>query len=79
MKRVDMVITQNLKRLWDRRQLPPSELPSRCGPLNVGKSSMINKLFNQTSRAFRRAGKTVNFFRADGALPSVDGYAGFQR
>ncbi len=53
-------------------QLPPSELPeiAFAGRSNVGKSSMINKLFNrkQLARVSAVPGKTatINFFRADG-------------
>ena len=53
-------------------QLPPSELPeiAFAGRSNVGKSSMINKLFNrkQLARVSTVPGKTatINFFRADG-------------
>ena len=53
-------------------QLPPSDLPeiAFAGRSNVGKSSMINKLFNrkQLARVSAVPGKTatINFFRADG-------------
>lgn len=53
-------------------QLPPSDLPeiAFAGRSNVGKSSMINKLFNrkQLARVSSVPGKTstINFFRADG-------------
>ena len=53
-------------------QLPQSELPeiAFAGRSNVGKSSMINKLFNrkQLARVSAVPGKTatINFFRADG-------------
>ncbi|MGI6403017.1 MAG: ribosome biogenesis GTP-binding protein YihA/YsxC [Oscillospiraceae bacterium] len=52
-------------------QLPPSDLPeiAFCGRSNVGKSSMINKIFNRKSlaRVSSVPGKTVtiNFFRLD--------------
>ncbi|MEM1483371.1 ribosome biogenesis GTP-binding protein YihA/YsxC [Oscillospiraceae bacterium PP1C4] len=52
-------------------QLPPSDLPeiAFAGRSNVGKSSMINKLFNrkQLARVSAVPGKTatINFFRAD--------------
>lgn len=53
-------------------QLPPSDLPeiAFAGRSNVGKSSMINKLFNRKGLARVSAvpGKTatINFFHADG-------------
>ncbi|WP_066459914.1 ribosome biogenesis GTP-binding protein YihA/YsxC [Anaerotruncus rubiinfantis] len=53
-------------------QLPPSDLPeiAFAGRSNVGKSSMINKLFNrkQLARVSAVPGKTatINFFHADG-------------
>lgn len=53
-------------------QLPVSDLPEIAfsGRSNVGKSSMINKLFNrkQLARVSGVPGKTatINFFRADG-------------
>lgn len=52
-------------------QLPPSELPeiAFAGRSNVGKSSMINKLFNrkQLARVSAVPGKTatINFFRTE--------------
>lgn len=52
-------------------QLPPSALPeiAFAGRSNVGKSSMLNKLFNrkQLARVSAVPGKTatINFFRAD--------------
>lgn len=52
-------------------QLPPSTLPeiAFAGRSNVGKSSMLNKLFNrkQLARVSAVPGKTatINFFRAD--------------
>lgn len=52
-------------------QLPPSDLPELvfAGKSNVGKSSLINKLFNRKNLARVSAvpGKTttVNFFKAD--------------
>ena len=54
------------------RQLPPSELPELvfAGRSNVGKSSLINKLFNrkQLARVSSVPGKTttINFFRLEG-------------
>lgn len=54
-----------------RSQLPPSDLPeiAFAGRSNVGKSSMINKIFNRKSlaRVSSVPGKTVtiNFFRLD--------------
>ncbi len=53
------------------RQLPPSELPELvfAGRSNVGKSSLINKLFNrkQLARVSSVPGKTstINFFRLE--------------
>lgn len=53
-------------------QLPPSELPeiAFAGRSNVGKSSMINRLFNRRrlARVSATPGKTatINFFRLDG-------------
>mgnify|MGYP000965354895 CR=1 FL=1 len=53
-------------------QLPPSELPELvfAGRSNVGKSSLINKLFNrkQLARVSSVPGKTstINFFRLEG-------------
>lgn len=53
-------------------QLPPSDLPELvfAGRSNVGKSSLINKLFNQKqlARVSSMPGKTVtiNFFRLEG-------------
>lgn len=53
-------------------QLPQSNLPeiAFAGRSNVGKSSMINKVFNrkQLARVSSMPGKTItiNFFRADG-------------
>ena len=53
-------------------QLPPSSLPEIAftGRSNVGKSSMINKLFNrrQLARVSAVPGKTatINFFRCEG-------------
>lgn len=53
-------------------QLPPSTFPeiAFAGRSNVGKSSMINKVFNrkQLARVSAVPGKTatINFFRADG-------------
>ena len=53
-------------------QLPESDLPeiAFAGRSNVGKSSMINKLFNrkQLARVSAMPGKTatINFFHADG-------------
>ena len=53
------------------RQLPPSDLPEIVfsGKSNVGKSSLINKLFNRKNlaRVSSVPGKTttVNFFRLD--------------
>lgn len=55
-------------------QLPPSTLPEIVfsGKSNVGKSSLINKLFNRKSlaRVSSTPGKTitVNFFRGDGVF-----------
>lgn len=54
------------------KQLPPSDLPeiAFCGRSNVGKSSMINKIFNRKALAkvSSMPGKTVtiNFFRLEG-------------
>ncbi len=69
-------------------QLPPSELPELvfAGRSNVGKSSLINKLFNQKSlaRVSATPGKTatINFYRAGGLrfadLPGY-GYAKVSR
>ncbi|MBQ9228312.1 MAG: YihA family ribosome biogenesis GTP-binding protein [Eubacterium sp.] len=65
-------------------QLPPSELPeiAFAGRSNVGKSSLLNRLFNrkQLARVSSVPGKTVtiNFYRLDGCrfvdLPGY-GYA----
>lgn len=52
-------------------QLPPSDLPeiAFCGRSNVGKSSMINKIFNRKAlaRVSSMPGKTItiNFFRLE--------------
>ena len=52
-------------------QLPDSDLPeiAFCGRSNVGKSSMINKIFNRKAlaRVSSVPGKTVtiNFFRLE--------------
>lgn len=66
------------------KQLPPSDKPEIvfAGKSNVGKSSLINKLFNRKSiaRVSSTPGKTitVNFFKGDGVyfvdLPGY-GYA----
>lgn len=54
------------------KQLPPSDLPELvfAGRSNVGKSSLINKLFNQKqlARVSSVPGKTatINFFRLEG-------------
>ncbi|MGI6756039.1 MAG: ribosome biogenesis GTP-binding protein YihA/YsxC [Atopobiaceae bacterium] len=53
-------------------QLPPSTMPEVCfvGRSNVGKSSLINKLFNRKglAKVSSQPGKTanINFFEADG-------------
>jgi GTP-binding protein len=63
------------------KQLPPSDLPEIvfAGKSNVGKSSLINKLFNRKNLARVSAvpGKTttVNFFRAgDVRFADLPGY-----
>jgi len=63
------------------RQLPPSDLPEIvfAGKSNVGKSSLINKLFNRKNlaRVSSVPGKTttVNFFRAEGVrFADLPGY-----
>ena len=65
-------------------QLPESNLPEICfsGRSNVGKSSLINKVFNRKNlaRTSSKPGKTItiNFYKADGVrfvdLPGY-GYA----
>lgn len=65
-------------------QLPESDLPEICfsGRSNVGKSSLINKVFNRKNlaRTSSKPGKTItiNFYKADGVrfvdLPGY-GYA----
>lgn len=65
-------------------QLPQSDLPEICfsGRSNVGKSSLINKVFNRKNlaRTSSKPGKTItiNFYKADGVrfvdLPGY-GYA----
>lgn len=72
------------KAFGTEEQLTPSDLPEVAfsGRSNVGKSSLINKLFNRKSiaRVSSQPGKTitVNFFKGDGAnfvdLPGY-GYA----
>jgi GTP-binding protein len=67
------------------QQIPPSRLPEIVfsGRSNVGKSSLINKLFNRKglARVSATPGKTatINFFDLDGTLHIVDlpgyGYA----
>lgn len=66
-------------------QLPPSDLPeiAFCGRSNVGKSSMINKIFNRKAlaRVSAMPGKTatINFFRVeDVRFADLPGY-GFAR
>ena len=55
------------------QQIPPCEMPEFAfsGRSNVGKSSLINKLFNrkQLARVSAMPGKTstINFFRLDNA------------
>ena len=62
-------------------QLPPSDLPEIVfsGKSNVGKSSLINKLFNRKNlaRVSSTPGKTitVNFFKGDGVyFADLPGY-----
>lgn len=62
-------------------QLPVSDLPEICfsGRSNVGKSSLINKIFNRKSlaRVSQTPGKTVtvNFFLSDGVrFADLPGY-----
>ncbi|MCL2856840.1 MAG: ribosome biogenesis GTP-binding protein YihA/YsxC [Oscillospiraceae bacterium] len=62
-------------------QLPPSDKPeiAFCGRSNVGKSSMINKIFNRKSlaRVSSMPGKTVtiNFFTLEGVrFADLPGY-----
>lgn len=62
-------------------QLPPSDLPeiAFCGRSNVGKSSMINKLFGRkaVARVSSMPGKTVtvNFFTLEGVrFADLPGY-----
>ena len=64
-----------------RGQLPPSDLPeiAFCGRSNVGKSSMINKIFNRKAlaRVSSMPGKTVtiNFFTLEGVrFADLPGY-----
>ena len=66
-------------------QLPESNMPEVCfvGRSNVGKSSLINKLFNHKglAKVSSQPGKTanVNFFEADGVhFVDLPGY-GFAR
>ncbi len=66
-------------------QLPPSDLPELafCGRSNVGKSSMLNRLWGRKSlaRVSAMPGKTatVNFFRLEGVrFADLPGY-GFAR
>lgn len=67
-------------------QLPPTKAPevSFVGRSNVGKSSLINKLFNRKSLAkvSGKPGKTanINFFEADGIhFVDLPGYGFAQR
>jgi len=62
-------------------QLPPSDMPeiAFCGRSNVGKSSMLNKIFNRKSlaRVSGAPGKTanVNFFLLEGVrFADLPGY-----
>ena len=62
-------------------QLPPSDLPeiAFCGRSNVGKSSMLNKIFNRKAlaRVSGMPGKTatVNFFLLEGVrFADLPGY-----
>ncbi len=62
-------------------QLPPSSLPeiAFAGHSNVGKSTLINRLFNRKNlaRTSSQPGKTitVNFYRTDGAfIVDLPGY-----
>ena len=64
-----------------RSQLPPSDCPeiAFCGRSNVGKSSMINKIFNRKAlaRVSGMPGKTVtiNFFTLEGVrFADLPGY-----
>lgn len=64
-----------------KAQLPPSSLPELVfsGRSNVGKSSLINKLFNRKklARVSSKPGKTVtvNFYRTDTArIVDLPGY-----
>ena len=64
-----------------RNQLPPSDLPeiAFCGRSNVGKSSMINKIFNRKmlARVSSMPGKTItiNFFTLEGVrFADLPGY-----
>ena len=56
------------------QQIPPCEMPEFAfsGRSNVGKSSLINKLFDrkQLARVSAMPGKTttINFFRVDNCL-----------
>ena len=67
-------------------QLPPSDLPEIVfsGKSNVGKSSLINKLFNRKNlaRVSSTPGKTitVNFFKGDGVyFADLPGYGYVKR